>query len=107
MKPASGIVVGGFIGFFVALLMEWLGLNLVYNLYDVASLIIWLYLILGLVCVLLGALLILTKLQKHAMLGAFLMVFGFKLMNWSFGYLIPIYDWDYGEWFSFGWWGWF
>jgi hypothetical protein len=105
MKPASGIVIGGFTGFLIALLVEWLGLNLVYNVYSISALIIWLYLILGLICTMLGALLLLTKLQRHPMLGAFLLVLGFKLMNWSLGYLIPIYDWDYGEWFTFSWWG--
>jgi len=106
MKPTTAIVTGGFIALLVGLLVEWLGLNLSYNLYDFTVLIIWIYLIIGIICMFGGAFLLLMKRERHAFLGSFLFILGIKLTNWALGYLIPIYDWEYGEWFTYGFWGW-
>jgi hypothetical protein len=105
MKPTTAIVIGGFVALLVGLMLDWLGMNLAYNLYDSAALIIWLYFILGITLALVGAVLLLTK-QRHAFLGSFLFILGIILAIWAFIYLIPIYDWEYGEWFTWGFWGW-
>jgi len=106
MKPIVGFIIGGFVALIVGMLLEWLGVNLAYNIYDYASLIIWIYCILGIIFLFIGAFLLLMKRERHALLGSFLFILGIKLTNWALGYLIPIYDWEYNEWFTWGFWGW-
>jgi hypothetical protein len=104
MKPTTALVFGGLLGFGIALLVEWIGLNIMENLYDITYLMLWIYLLIGIFCMIAGIFTLLMTREKHALLGSFLFIFGLKLMNWALIWLIPVYDFEYGEWVPFFWW---
>jgi hypothetical protein len=95
---AINATIGVFLGLVIAILILWLGDNVVMNVPDMFQVIIVILLIFGII-LLIGGMYLCTK--KHIIIGIALLVAGIIILYWVLRWYIPIYM--YGEWGSWSW----
>lgn len=95
------LLIGGFLGFFIAIMLEWVGYNVVFNVAEAFTIVIILYFVITFIFLILGMFLLW---KKRGISGMCFFLAGFKLLNWILFWYLPLYL--SGTWVSMSYWFW-